>query len=286
MGTRLAGLGSSLPLPPPGCRRQLTASSRSRQLRSSARARDHKLTSVSAEKTSHGGSGGGSGNSGSGSGSGGSGGGGGGGGGDDEAHHVRRALLLGMLKWTAAGLAVAAALAAVLPSVLSQPGVLRAVLALVNSWVLPEAVSLQLDSLEAGWRRPLQLRGLRLIERSGGSARRDGDLSAGEGAPFDPSSSDDEEEEEEPPPAQLPTPAAAPGGGSGDGSSTRQRPGRRGSEHGPEPEPGPPVASGGGGKRRRTLVSIERISVPQTLWQLVRGSPGEALRGASRASGA
>ncbi|KAL4421780.1 hypothetical protein ABPG77_009586 [Micractinium sp. CCAP 211/92] len=281
LGMRLAGLGSPLPAPP-GCRRQQHGATagvlRCRQVRPHVRARDSKLTSNGAEKPSHGGSSGSSGSSGGGggggSGSGGSGGGGSGSGkgGDDEDHHTRRALLVGMLKWTAAAAVAVAALAAALPSALSQPGVLRAVLALVNSWVLPEAVSLQLDSLEMGWSRPVQLRGLRLIERSGASARRDGDLDAGEGAPFDPSSSDEEEDD---PPPQLPAGGAGPAG-NGSADSAGQRRGRRGE---PEPEPERPAADGGSGKRRRTLVSVERISTPQTLWQLARGSPVEVVVG-------
>lgn len=176
-----------------------------------------------------------------------------------------------MLKWTAAAAAAAASLAAVLPSMLSQPGVLRAALALVNSWVLPEAVSLQLDSLQAGWHRPLQLHGLRLVERCSGTTRRSGDLSAGEGAPFDPSSSSDDEDEA--PPAGLAAAAEAVEAGS------QRRAWRRGSSGEPEPGSGTVAAGTGSGKRRRTLVSVERISVPQTLWQLARGSPVEVVVG-------
>ncbi|EFN51561.1 hypothetical protein CHLNCDRAFT_140035 [Chlorella variabilis] len=241
-------------------------------------ARTRKLTGQSTEQISRdGGGGGGSirgGNHGGGGGGGGGGSGGGGGGGGER--HPRRALALATVKWTAAAAAAAAALVAAAPYALSHPLGLRLALATANLAV-PAPVSFHLDRLEAGWQQPLQLHGLRIVERSSGSssAGADGGLDGFRGASFDPSSSEEEEAAAAPPPQPA---AAAAAGAAGAGGGARHR--QRGRGTGGSAVASPPAAAAagaGGARRRRTLVQVERLRTGQTLWQLLRGEQVEAI---------
>lgn len=236
-------------------------------------ARDRKLTGRSTETIRHESGNGGSynnhGSTGGGGGGGHGGGGGDGGGGGSDESHPRRLLLLAALKWAAAAALAAAALVAAAPAVLSHPAGLRVVLAAVNL-ACPLALSVHLDAAQLGWQQPLQLRGLRLVER--------GSSGSGGSAAFDYSSSDDEEPlPPQPPGAQLDGP---PAGGRVQPSG-RLRGLRRRGVPAPAADDGKAAADGAVGssrRRRRTLISVERISTTRTLWQLLRGGDmGELL---------
>ena len=164
---------------------------------------------------------------------------------------------------------------------LSHPAGLGLVLAVINL-ASPLALTVHLDAAQLGWQQPLLLRGLRLVERGGGS---------GEG---DYSSSDDEEHEPLPAVTQPSTTGSSSSSSSSSSGSGGQSGGRlrglrrRGAAAAPAADAAQAAAAldaaaaHGNGRRRRTLVSVERISTTRTLWQLLRGGgAGEWAAGCS-----